>query len=478
MAEAIARLSTTRATFNRWLKSGRVRGVKVGRQWRFRASELQRLLEGETPTMSLPVSGAELLNALNADSPPGAPTATILVNAVILAGIKQGASDLYLDVVNGKDGKAGLFRIRIDGASDTVTGYDARLHRPMVEEVKRRGSMDVTETRLPQNARIGIMLGPAKEVQLDVVVVPALLGESVSIRIIDPAVATLGYEALGIRGESLARIKQANAAPQGLTVLSGVSGSGKTVSAYILLNDHGKRDLRVVTVEQPVLVGLQGTVQVLVDEAKGMDMLHAIRAADLLLPDLLFVSDLRDAEIMAKCLDSAHTRAVITTFDAADAASAVQRLHEWGADPLGMAEAINIVVGQRLARRVCAHCAQPAPPDSDDLDLISRIYMLQQRKPEAIAGEFLRGRGCERCRGTGFRGRCGLFEVLSITPAIEAALIEGANLQQLRDLAIADGMETLVYDGLQKARDGIIPLRELRRVVTDLLTPGEQRGVV
>lgn len=474
MEEAIKRLSTSRGTFYRWLRAGRISGFKIGRQWRFEVSEIERFLKGQEPSIDLPVSPDTLIETLQAKVADSTITDNLtddapikqVVNLMLIVVMKKGAALLFIDALEQPLGEyEGVFSLRIDGLVHHVTNYDLRLHQPIIDRLKQMCDMDVTQKRVPQDGRMRMKISPTKAIDFVVSTMPALSGESCAARIIDPAAATMGFDALGMLDENRARTDAALARKQGLYISGGPAESGKQVTAYTLLNALNNEQARVVTIEDPVAINLPGVVQSVPNPSLGLGINELIRACTKQNVDVLYVSHMEDAVTLTLAMQNALSRKVITTMHLRDATTGLIKIKDQGAKGLLQTDTVALISAQRLVRRLCKNCRVEETPDDDAGAFIERVSKLNG-VPEA-EGVFYAPQGCDKCHG-GYLGRIGLFETLIPTPAIENALSADAPFETLQQLAISEGMTTLCLDGIRKAAEGITSLRELRRVTSDL----------
>lgn len=474
MAEAIERLATTRATFNRWLKSGRVRGFKVGRQWRFRLADIEGFLGGPGAGFDLPVSPLPLIVALTeavGETFEGEANLENLAGALIGAAIKRGARDLYADLLMRDGEREGVIRLRVDGMVFEIATYDVRLHQPLVDELKRRSGIDVRGGPRPDRGRMHIRLGQGRDIQMDTQVVPALNGDSLSARIMDPMAAQIPFEALGLAGSTLARLRAAIADKRGLVVVGGPAESGKQVTTYSLLRELDTRLLRLVTIEQPIQLALPDAVQIPLSDENGMDMSRALAATAELGADVLYVNPMDDAQAVAGCVNAGLGSLVVGSMHMDDAATGLCRMLDHGVRGPALVDTLGVVLAQRLVRRLCDECAKAGIPAGDDADAVARVCNEEGVSQADLGSNYRVAEGCEACRGTGYRGRIALYEALSVTPGVEALLSGGCPVEpdQLRRIAVAEGMETVAMDAMRKAAVGVTSLREVRRVADDLL---------
>jgi excisionase family DNA binding protein len=477
MDQAIKQLSTTRATFYRWLRAGKIKGSKIGRQWRFRQQDINEFLDGGSPKIALSVNPQPLINNLvtyahldiSAES-----TIESAARSLMYAAVKSGSSHFHADVLADHDGARGLttgnrgvVRFRIDGLMQLVCDYDVRLHQSLIDEFKALSSLDVTESEKLQTGRFIIPVSSKKKIQISVSVVPSTLGECLTCRIMDPAAARVSLDILGLTGNHLHNIQSKLASNRGLVLASGPSDSGKLVTAYSMLNHINNKGLKLVSVEDQVEVGLPDVIQLHVDKSTGLHYPDVIQAALATNPDVMFIKFIRDEETLLEALDAALSKLVICTMHCTDSIAALITMRNWGARGLLLGDAINLLSSQRLVRRLCPDCKQSLSLTDQDRGLIDRVCLAHGL--DHLEGEFASTNGCVKCRGTGFLGRTGIYETLGMSPSLESAILNGLEYDDIRRTAIAGGMETLCLDGLRKAASGTTSIREFRRVTGDLL---------
>jgi type II secretory ATPase GspE/PulE/Tfp pilus assembly ATPase PilB-like protein len=273
---------------------------------------------------------------------------------------------------------------------------------------------------------------------------------------------------LGLAGNNLRNIQNQLSSSKGLVVASGPSDSGKLVTAYSMLNNINSKNLKLVSVEDPVELGLPNVVQLNVDRSGVQSYPTVIQSALATNPDVVFVKFIRDEETLLAVLDAALSRLVICTMHCTDSIAALITMNNWGARGLLLGDAINLLSSQRLVRRLCPDCKQSYSLTDQDKALIDQVCHAHEMESIDVT-QFASTKGCKKCRGTGFLGRIGIYETLVMNPEIESAILSGLQYEDLRRAAIACGMETLCLDGLRKAASGTTSIREVRRVAGDLL---------
>ncbi len=375
-----------------------------------------------------------------------------LVRSVIAQAVEYGASDIHFDPADG----ALDVRYRIDGVMADATRVRPAQAGAVISRIKILAEMDISERRLPQDGRIGLDLPGGRRVDIRVAVMPLVAGESAVLRILDTGSAPLSLDALGMSADDRARVSAALRSTHGAILSTGPTGSGKTTSLYAMIGLVSSRERTLITIEDPVEYRLAGVNQVQVSERIGLTFGAGLRAIVRADPDVIMVGEIRDRESAQIAVDAALTgHLVLSTLHTNDAPSAPMRLLDMGVEPFVVASAINCVVAQRLARRVCTTCRRP--------------IFVRGELVGAGAGEIqtYESVGCVRCRGTGFTGRVGLFEVMPITDEIRTLIAEHSTAQAVARLAAAQGMVPMRTDGLAKVRAGETTLAELGRVLGD-----------
>ncbi|OPZ31100.1 MAG: putative type II secretion system protein E [Lentisphaerae bacterium ADurb.BinA184] len=480
MDEAIGQLKTTRNTFYRWLRSGRVKGMKVGRQWRFYRADIERFLKGEAPRIALAADTAPLLAALAAQykavgaegrfAAAGAnPEEAIVkaVSAMIHLGFLLRASDIHADVFE----DTAVLSYRIDGVMREALRYDARLHPAIVERWKTMANCDLHEKRLPQDGRIQVRAeadGQSTVLDLRVCFVPALFGECVTARILDKNAVRFTFDALPYSPTDRERLAAALAAPYGLIICAGPTGSGKTTTLYACLDRLNRPGKRLLSIEDPVEYAFPGVVQIPVNARAGAGgtfagLLRATLRSD---PDVIMVGEMREREALQIVLQAALTgHLVLTTLHAGAACEALRRMVEIGAEPFLVGDATRLIIAQRLVRRLCPHCSRPAKPAPELLAQARTWALAGGLDWDRLARRWHTAKGCEQCRQTGYRGRLAIAETLTVSPDLRRALKEQAPVDALEALAVRHGMTPMAADGVRRAAAAETTLDEIQRVI-------------
>jgi len=375
-----------------------------------------------------------------------------LVNVALLTAVKERASDIHIE----PDKRGTRIRYRLDGSLRDLMRPPSGMHAAIVSRIKVIGKMDIAEKRLPQEGRVRIV-AEGREIDLRVSSMPTLLGEKLVIRILDKQNLHVRMEDLGFRSESLETFKRVLAAPHGLVLVTGPTGSGKTTTLYSALDLLRSPERNIVTVEDPVEYQLDMVNQIQVSEAIGMTFARALRSILRQDPDVIMVGEIRDEPTARVAVQAALTgHGVLATLHTNDAPGAVARLLDMGLESYLLSSALNGVVAQRLARTICGSCASKYFPSE---------HVLADAGLEHMAGKpFRKGLGCQQCHDTGFRGRLGIYEVMEVTTTIRRMVHRGAPTHKLREQLRREGALTLREEGVQLAMDHRTSLEEVLRV--------------
>lgn len=379
------------------------------------------------------------------------------VNKVLLDAIRGGSSDLHFEPYE----KTYRVRLRTDGILHEVAKPPIQLAPRIAARLKVMAGLDISERRKPQDGRIKMKISKTRAIDFRVNTLPTLWGEKIVMRILDPSSAQMGIDALGYEEDQKALYLEALNQPQGMILVTGPTGSGKTVSLYTGLNILNTAEVNISTAEDPVEINLEGINQVNVNPKQGMDFSQALRAFLRQDPDIIMVGEIRDletAEIAIKAAQTGHM--VMSTLHTNSAAETLTRLRNMGVPSFNIATSVNLIIAQRLARKLCNHCKKP-------LD-IPREAQIQEGFPEDKIGTFkiYRPVGCEQCNG-GYKGRVGIYEVVKITPALQRIIMEDGNSIDIAQQMRADGFNDLRTSALLKAMQGITSLEEVNRVTKD-----------
>ncbi len=379
------------------------------------------------------------------------------VNKILLDAIKKGASDLHFEPYE----KSYRVRFRIDGILHEVSGPPINLSSRIAARLKVMSRLDISERRVPQDGRIKLKLSKNKAIDFRVSTLPTLFGEKIVMRILDPSSAMLGIEVLGYEPEQRELFENALFKPQGMVLVTGPTGSGKTVSLYTGVNMLNKPETNISTAEDPVEINLAGVNQVNVNPKAGLDFSSALRAFLRQDPDVILVGEIRDletAEIAIKAAQTGHM--VLSTLHTNSAPETLTRLVNMGVQPFNIATSVNLVIAQRLARRLCEVCKKKSD--------IPKEAQIQAGFDEESIGNFeiFEPVGCDQCTN-GYKGRVGIYQVMPVTEEMGRIIMEGGNAIDIADQASKDGVNDLRQSGLLKIQQGITSLAEINRVTQD-----------
>jgi type IV pilus assembly protein PilB len=380
------------------------------------------------------------------------------VNKVLLDAINMGASDIHLEPYE----KEFRVRFRSDGVLHEVSSPPRSLAMRIVARLKVMSRMNIAERRIPQDGRIRMQLSKNRAIDFRVNTLPTLYGEKVVLRILDGSAAQIGVDALGFEEEQKNLFMEAINKPYGMVLVTGPTGSGKTVSLYTGLNILNSPDMNICTCEDPVEINVHGINQVNVNNKAGLDFSLALRAFLRQDPDIIMVGEIRDletAEISVKAAQTGHL--VLSTLHTNDAPQTLTRLANMGVPPYSIASAVHLIMAQRLARRLCTKCKQ-------EQDIPRETLLKSGFTEEQLTDEFkiYEAVGCDNCTA-GYKGRVGIYQVMPVSEEMGRIIMEGGNSLQLEEQAKAEGVADLRKSGLKKVADGITGLEELDRVTKD-----------
>jgi type IV pilus assembly protein PilB len=380
-----------------------------------------------------------------------------LVNVLLVDALQRGASDIHIEPYE----KEMRIRLRMDGVLYDVMHPPLRMRDALISRIKIMAKLDISEKRLPQDGRIKIKLkssGRSREIDFRVSTLPTLFGEKVVLRLLDKEKLMLDMTKLGFEPDSLEKFKRNISKPYGMVLVTGPTGSGKTNTLYSALQSLNTPETNIMTAEDPVEFNLVGVNQVQMKEQIGLNFAAALRSFLRQDPNIILVGEIRDfetAEIAIKAALTGHL--VLSTLHTNDAPSTISRLMNMGIEPFLVATSVNLIQAQRLIRRICAECKTEHPM------LPEALVEIGFSPEEAKTVKTYKGRGCEKCNNTGYKGRIGLYEVMEITDSIRELILIGASALELRKRAIEEGMITLRESGLHKIRSGITTVEEVVR---------------
>ena len=381
------------------------------------------------------------------------------INKLLIDAIRMGASDLHFEPYE----KSYRVRYRVDGVLREIARPPLQMSNRLASRLKVMAQMDISEKRMPQDGRIKLKLSKTKAIDFRVNSLPTLFGEKIVLRILDPSSAMLGIDALGYEPDQKALFMAALEKPQGMILITGPTGSGKTVSLYTGLNILNTENTNISTAEDPVEINLEGVNQVNVNQKVGLTFSAALKSFLRQDPDVIMVGEIRDletAEIAIKAAQTGHM--VLSTLHTNSAPETLTRLRNMGVPSFNIATSVNLVIAQRLARRLCPQCKRPAE--------IPRPSLLEMGFTETDLNTpgftLFEAVGCSECR-EGYRGRVGIYEVMKVTPIISKIIMENGNAIQIAEASQAAGFNNLRRSGLLKVMQGITTLQEINRVTSE-----------
>ena len=374
------------------------------------------------------------------------------LNKVLMDAITLGASDIHFEPYE----KQYRIRLRVDGVLRDHLAPPLAIRDKLVSRIKVLAKLDISEKRVPQDGRMRLVLSPTRTIDFRVSTLPTLFGEKTVMRILDATQAQMGIDALGYEPEQKALLIDAITRPYGMVLVTGPTGSGKTVSLYSCLNLLNKPGINISTAEDPAEINLPGVNQVNVNERAGLTFPVALKAFLRQDPDIIMVGEIRDLETADIAIKAAQTgHMVFSTLHTNDAPSTLTRLMNMGVAPFNIASSVILITAQRLARRLCS-CKQP-------LEIGREVLKAAGFRDGDLDGDWkpYGPVGCERCLGSGYKGRVGIYQIMPITPAIEALILAHGNAMEIAAQAEAEGVNSLRRSGLMKVRQGMTSLEEV-----------------
>jgi type IV pilus assembly protein PilB len=383
-----------------------------------------------------------------------------LVNSLIFQAAEDGASDIHVEPQE----DCLLVRYRIDGVLQEVQRVPKRLASGVTTRLKVLAKLDIAERRRPQDGRISLnAISAGRRLDIRVATLPTVEGESVVMRLLDKSRRAPTLEELGLSDEMQTNLREILSRPTGAMIVTGPTGSGKSTTLYAALTEINHPEINIITVEDPVEYRLGGVNQIQINQRAGLTFANALRSILRSDPDVVMVGEIRDGETAKISIEAALTgHLVLSTLHTNDAPSTLTRLNEMGVEPFLTGSAVSAVLAQRLARKLCTHCCELYSPSVDEL-LKARV------SPEVAAANdgitFYRKVGCPRCGQTGYRGRIGIFQMLTMSEELESLSVQRAARDEIERAAIRSGMRSMWDDGLQKVASGLTSIEELARVV-------------
>jgi type IV pilus assembly protein PilB len=403
---------------------------------------------GAMETIAIDMDGVDMSDiGAAADSAP----VRKLLNLILLTAVKAKAADIHFEPFE----ENFQVRNRIDGVLYEMLPVPKTLAPALVARIKVMAHLDIAERRLPQDGKISVTIG-GRLVDLRVSTLPTMFGESVVVRILDRSVVSLDLDKIGMEENFLEYFRDTIAKPNGIVVVTGPTGSGKTTTLYAALNEANEESIKIITTEDPVEYEIDGLVQVPIDDEIDKTFANCLRAILRQDPDKILVGEVRDKETAKIAIEAALTgHIVFTTLHTNDAPTAVTRLLDMGLESFLLAATIETICAQRLVRTICVDCKAPYQPSLEELLMLGLT-------PDQVAGQnFYYGKGCNECKNTGYRGRVAIFEILDCNDRIRELILDGASSAKIRAAAMRGGMISLRDAGIQKVFAGVTTIEEV-----------------
>jgi type IV pilus assembly protein PilB len=410
----------------------------------------------EANTVEAVKEGMEEVNLDQLAASSGEAPVIKLANLIIVQAIKDRASDIHLEPFE----KSMRLRYRIDGALIDATPPPKQMQLALASRLKIMSSLDIAERRLPQDGRMRVKVS-GRDFDLRVSVLPTVHGEKIVLRVLDKSNLTASIDKLGLDPDTFKQVKFAIDAPHGLILVTGPTGSGKTTTLYSALNELNSPVYNIITVEDPVEFQVPGINQVPTKKEIGLTFANALRSILRQDPDIIMIGEIRDTETAEIAIEAALTgHQVLSTMHCNDAPGAVARLDDMGIAPFLISSSVILSCAQRLMRRICSQCKEP-------VTYPAKMFEDLAIDPATFAGvQLYRGRGCDRCKNSGYAGRMAIIEAMTVTDQIRKLIIGRANTREISKVAISQGMRTLRMVGLDRARDGISTLEQVLLVTS------------
>jgi type IV pilus assembly protein PilB len=390
---------------------------------------------------------SDLAGAAMADDAP----VVKLINAILTDAVKRGASDIHVEPFEHEI----RVRYRIDGELQEVMKPPMKLKAALTSRIKIMSSLNIAERRVPQDGRIKLKMGK-RVIDFRVSVLPVLFGEKIVMRILDKGNLTLDLSKFGFEPKAEADLMKAILNPYGMVLVTGPTGSGKTTTLYSALSRVNTMEVNIMTAEDPVEYNLMGINQVQVRNDIGMTFAAALKAFLRQDPNIIMVGEIRDIETGGIAIKAALTgHLVLSTLHTNDAPSTITRMIDMGIEPFNVSSAVNLIVAQRLVRRICKDCKAETTYD------VVALKALGTTEKEWEGVTFYKGKGCDTCAGSGYKGRAGLYEVMALSPELRRQILRGASTAEIQAQAVSEGMLTLRMDGMVKVKKGATTLEEV-----------------
>ncbi len=406
---------------------------------------------------NIPDFKKEIENSLNKKT-------TEILEMILIGGIFLSASDIHIE----PEEEETKMRIRMDGILQDVISFDFKTYKQVVSRIKILSKLKLNITDRPQDGRFSVAIENQEDIEIRVSVLPAEYGESIVLRLLNPK-NLISVSDLGLRQDLTNIFKKEIKRPNGMIIVTGPTGSGKTTTLYAVLKEVNKPEIKAITIEDPIEYHLGGLSQTQVDPAKGYTFASGLRSLMRQDPDIMLVGEIRDLETAEIALQASLTgHLVFSTLHTNDAAGAVARFIDIGAAPVSIAPALNMVVAQRLPRRVCKNCAEFInSPEQEEIIRRELKDVPKELLPSSFSQEKIKtpkAKGCKECNFTGYKGRIGIYEIFLVDNEMENFILKSPSIVAMRELAIKKGMILMRKDGLLKVVEGITTIEEIDRV--------------
>lgn len=370
----------------------------------------------------------------------------------------EGTSDIHFEILEDEF----LVRFRIDGILHDMLSLPKSIHQAIVARIKILSKLKIDEHRIPQDGRFKFQIKNSF-IALRVSILPGFYGENIVLRVLPESARPLSLEELGITGHSLELVQKNIRKPHGMILVTGPTGSGKTTTLYSILNILNTTAVKICTVEDPVEYGIRRVNQIQVNPAAGLTFAAGLRSLLRHDPDIIMVGEIRDKETAEMAIHSSLTgHLVLSTLHTNDAAGAIPRFLDMGAEGFLVASTLNLIIAQRLVRKICTSCIEPYEPSREIKDYLEKTF------PDSTQlTKFYRGKGCQECNFKGYKGRIGIYEVLEVTDTIRNLIIKRVPADEINHQALLEGMDSLLTDGINKASGGATTIEEVLRVVRE-----------
>lgn len=383
-----------------------------------------------------------------------------LVDAMIQEAEDLRASDIHIDPLD----KEVKVRMRIDGVLQDAYSLPKDIHSEIITRIKVLAGLRTDEHQTAQDGRFRLVINGATPTDVRVSIAPAFYGENAVLRLLSEHAEKYNIESLGFSPEDLAKVQEAIRKPYGMILATGPTGSGKTTTLYTFLKSLHTSEVSIITIEDPIEYSIEGINQMQVNARTGLTFANGLRAILRQDPDIIMVGEIRDHETAGLAINTALTgHLVLSTLHTNDAATTLPRMLDLGLEPYLITATVNLVIGQRLVRRICTKCKMKHDLIKEETKLIAQKTGL----PEIKGNTIYKGEGCENCNGTGYRGRLGIYEVIVVDDEIRAAMMSRSASADIRRVAQKNGMKTMVEDGFLKAFAGETTISEVLRVINE-----------